>query len=144
MAEACPRPSCMLNQTPFLLLALGATVAAHPHLPPLPQPRLEAPSSPKDSREGRKRLGLLGWEVAIAKLRYRRRPTSLKRDCNNFTDRGGLGLVDGNQRAELLATWFDGMATTNGTLPSSDGQQRHGVSPAFPLPSDVSTQATST
>nr|GLL46332.1 hypothetical protein Itr_chr14CG09880 [Ipomoea trifida]GLL46333.1 hypothetical protein Itr_chr14CG09890 [Ipomoea trifida] len=22
--------------------------------------------------------------------------------------RGGLGLVDGNQRAELLATWFDG------------------------------------
>nr|GLL27348.1 hypothetical protein Itr_chr05CG14300 [Ipomoea trifida] len=70
----------MLNQTPFPLLALGATVAAHPHLPPLPQPRLEAPSSPKESREGRKRLGLLGWEVAIAKLRYRRRPTSLKRE----------------------------------------------------------------
>nr|GME01354.1 hypothetical protein Iba_scaffold57318CG0010 [Ipomoea batatas] len=79
MAEACPRPSCMLNQTPSPLLALGATVAAHPQLPPLPQPRLEALSSPKDNREGRKHIGLLGWEVAIAKLRYRRRPTSLKR-----------------------------------------------------------------
>nr|GLL35788.1 hypothetical protein Itr_chr09CG14960 [Ipomoea trifida] len=47
------------------LLTFGTTVAAHPQLPPLPQPRLEAPSSPKENREGRKHLGLLGWESPL-------------------------------------------------------------------------------
>nr|GLL39427.1 uncharacterized protein LOC109163772 [Ipomoea trifida] len=103
------RRSCLGASPPKPpLLTFGTTVAAHPQLPPLPQPRLEAPSSPKENREGRKHLGLLGWEVAIAKLRYCRRPTLLKRARKLHSRRGSplLAAVSGEKERMMAGVHY--------------------------------------